>query len=1083
MKGKRVLALGLAMAMTLSLNVPGVNAATETDSADGSAVSLTKTEQISMATGTKQNGKYVEDTGQLPGTNRTFFDDDTDIYDWFDISGCVAEGVQDRSEYYFQYVSNGYKDTEDYKVVEEDGYWDSRKKSYEPQIYISTEEYDKLDAAEKANYRAVTAEEQFTCAISSGARVVQVNAEELELGFNYLDMHNIPRGSVEPVTDYEKNSKYPKTNPVIMTEDVMATGNSFNGTGVSDLFLYSHLTLFSTTGCVIRHAGFDVGGCTDVIVRNFRLEGMYEWDDKYTDSTSYKSYDSHKDYGWCNFSLNDSDNIWVDHCTFGFAYDGNLDIKNGSSVSITWCQFGVQDLNVPEDEAKMGADNKLEKTTLWNQSKGCELWKNILYMEEFYQNYKAGKTNGYKFQDYTLFRDAGATPKQLFDYVAFHSKVHLCGSGETSFYTNVQEKISLGYNYYKSVIQRIPMVRQGNGHMYNCIVDNTEWQKNVNDFKQWDDAWKIMYRGSISVNNPRDGATVGSDTCIFREVNPSSGTEYQGQDTGNITAGDDWGKIYSPMVNHSLVVNSRIEKMDGTNYTGSSWDNNGSNPLTRGWKWRDKASLGDFKWSKWKNQDEFATFSEITNQLEGDKQKLLNYCKGNPNAYYANYYEGSDSLGYDYKCFKLADLEEKLMQYGGAQKNLFGDAGKASDYIRTYSEKTANENYAKRVYINANGGTVSTDAGELLGDEYFIKKGESVTLPAAETVKRNGYAFVGWAPGHYENGQLVLGAQLDNPVVIEAPADAEGCTEEFYYAIWEKEKYSLSFNTMGGSPAEIASIEGYEYRDRISTKGSLPADPTRTGYKFIGWYEYNPETEAYETKKYTNSSLITGNTTLYAKWEIAADATKHTVRFNPNEGSVSMESSQAPDGGTLVIVPTPKRAGYIFLGWYTDADCTQAFDPAAAIKADMTLYAKWEAATVKVSFETNGGTEIAAVDVNIGSPLAEVTPPTKKDYVFAGWYTDADLTQAFDAAAAIEANITLYAAWALKGDVNGDGEVSATDAQLILQSDVGLMEFTDLQKLVADVNGDHEVSATDAQLVLQLDVGLLNSFDDKAAAE
>ncbi len=64
-----------------------------------------------------------------------------------------------------------------------------------------------------------------------------------------------------------------------------------------------------------------------------------------------------------------------------------------------------------------------------------------------------------------------------------------------------------------------------------------------------------------------------------------------------------------------------------------------------------------------------------------------------------------------------------------------------------------------------------------------------------------------------------------------------------------------------------------------------------------------------------------------------------------------------------------------------------------------------------------------------------------------------------------------------KGDANGDGEVTATDALLIMQCDVGLINEDEIDAIAADVDGQNGITATDAQLVLQVDVGLIN-FDE-----
>ena len=62
------------------------------------------------------------------------------------------------------------------------------------------------------------------------------------------------------------------------------------------------------------------------------------------------------------------------------------------------------------------------------------------------------------------------------------------------------------------------------------------------------------------------------------------------------------------------------------------------------------------------------------------------------------------------------------------------------------------------------------------------------------------------------------------------------------------------------------------------------------------------------------------------------------------------------------------------------------------------------------------------------------------------------------------------------GDVNGDGRVDTTDAKLIMQYDLGILDETALNLSVADVNGDGKIDTTDAKLIMQLDLGIITEF-------
>lgn len=64
-----------------------------------------------------------------------------------------------------------------------------------------------------------------------------------------------------------------------------------------------------------------------------------------------------------------------------------------------------------------------------------------------------------------------------------------------------------------------------------------------------------------------------------------------------------------------------------------------------------------------------------------------------------------------------------------------------------------------------------------------------------------------------------------------------------------------------------------------------------------------------------------------------------------------------------------------------------------------------------VSFETNGGSVIPSTTMNEGFVLEMPSVPSKDGFVFAGWYSDAELTQEYDFNAIVRKSFTLYAKW------------------------------------------------------------------------
>ena len=64
----------------------------------------------------------------------------------------------------------------------------------------------------------------------------------------------------------------------------------------------------------------------------------------------------------------------------------------------------------------------------------------------------------------------------------------------------------------------------------------------------------------------------------------------------------------------------------------------------------------------------------------------------------------------------------------------------------------------------------------------------------------------------------------------------------------------------------------------------------------------------------------------------------------------------------------------------------------------------------------------------------------------------------------------------LLGDVNDDMEIDSTDARMVLQAEVRLIELEDTQQAAANVNGDDSIDSTDARLILQYEVNLIGKF-------
>ena len=108
---------------------------------------------------------------------------------------------------------------------------------------------------------------------------------------------------------------------------------------------------------------------------------------------------------------------------------------------------------------------------------------------------------------------------------------------------------------------------------------------------------------------------------------------------------------------------------------------------------------------------------------------------------------------------------------------------------------------------------------------------------------------------------------------------------------------------------------------------------------------------------------------------------------------------------------SPTRIGYLFTGWYSDPGLTQLYTFTTMPAEDITLYANWIINQYTITFDSNEGSVVEAITQDYATTLTEPTESTRKGYTFAGWYSDAGLTQLYIFTTMTAEDITLYAKW------------------------------------------------------------------------
>ncbi|MBS7528330.1 InlB B-repeat-containing protein [Fusibacter paucivorans] len=167
--------------------------------------------------------------------------------------------------------------------------------------------------------------------------------------------------------------------------------------------------------------------------------------------------------------------------------------------------------------------------------------------------------------------------------------------------------------------------------------------------------------------------------------------------------------------------------------------------------------------------------------------------------------------------------------------------------------------------------------------------------------------------------------------------------------------HTVSFNVLGGSAIDSQTVA---YQGAVTK----PADPTKTGFSFGGWYSDGAYKNAWD---FDADTMPDSDLTLYAKW---VEIQTYTVAYDGNGntgGDVPTDTGAYAAGADVTVAGNTgglEKTGYTFAGWNTQAD-GKGTDYAGASSytmgtANATLYAKWTANSTDSSWETVGSSNI-----------------------------------------------------------------------------------------------------------------------------
>ena len=293
--------------------------------------------------------------------------------------------------------------------------------------------------------------------------------------------------------------------------------------------------------------------------------------------------------------------------------------------------------------------------------------------------------------------------------------------------------------------------------------------------------------------------------------------------------------------------------------------------------------------------------------------------------------------------------------------------------------------YSNTYTITYNISTATSGAASASSSTY-TSNSNGATLATGGTLEKTGYVFGGWSTS---NG----GAAVSN---YKPTADVT------LHIVWTPNSLVVSYDEQGGSTIADGAV------NVGASISSAPTAPTKDGYSLAGWS--TTSTGSVVTFPYAHG-LSTGFT-LYAIWTVNS----LTVTFN-SKGGTAVSNGAVNTGASISAAPTaPTKTGYTFAGWSaSDGGSAVTFPYAHGQTAGFTLFARWSADALTITYDSKGGTSVSnGSTVTEGSIAVAPAAPTKANYTFAGWSaTDGVGASAvtFPFTHAKTAAFTMYALW------------------------------------------------------------------------
>ena len=273
--------------------------------------------------------------------------------------------------------------------------------------------------------------------------------------------------------------------------------------------------------------------------------------------------------------------------------------------------------------------------------------------------------------------------------------------------------------------------------------------------------------------------------------------------------------------------------------------------------------------------------------------------------------------------------------------------------------------------------------------------GNTITLPAANTMSKTGYVFAGWSDGTttYAGGATWTVPASDNNFTLTAQ--------------WTTQTLSYSYDTNGGGTAPAGGTKTYGQSLVLEPSTGL----SKTGYTFTGWNDGSTTHLAGATISLTASKVFV------AQW--SAQSYSITYEGNgANSGSVTAGSYVAGGVPYAIAANGFTKTGYTFAGWKDASNNSFVVGAGYSTAANLVLTAQWTATSFTITYNSNGATSGSSSIASETWTFSPTTPLTlssvgtlaKTGFTFSNWATTANATTGLTSASPT-VNTTYYAVW------------------------------------------------------------------------